>query len=222
MYETEIQPKVKVGDRVKIVDIETIISLYDEERNLHTRNTLIFLSQQNLIWDVIAVEKLGLDLYQYKIKYGMVEAYVCDSDIEVQAVINGELYTEVPVYLCWDCKGGMCDRLCFGDKALISNANASIDCWNEGYTIEDSEYVEHTNTVEGALSILATDNFDVIKVKPNTVHVAEDFIVTAGANVTTYCKCYTYVHNVEHIYDLLLRKVYNNPIIDLTVATDDV
>ena len=68
MFETEVQPKVKVGDRVKIVDVETIVSLYDEE-HLHTRNTLVFLSQQDLTWDVIAVEKLGLDLYQYKIKY---------------------------------------------------------------------------------------------------------------------------------------------------------
>lgn len=221
MFETEIQPKVKIGDRVKIVDVETIISLYDEERNLHTRNTLIFLSQQNLIWDVIAVEKLGLDLYQYKIKYGMVEAYVCDSDIEVQAVINGELYTEVPVYLCVDCQGGMCDRLCFGDKALISNAEASRTCMNEQLQDTD-DYISEIKDVNNAIAILTTDNFDVIQIEPNTVHVAEDFIVTAGADVTTYGKCDTYVHNVEHIYNLLLRKVYNNPIIDLTVATDDV
>lgn len=222
MFETEVQPKVKIGDRVKIVDVETIISLYDEERNLHTRNTLIFLSQQNLIWDVIAVEKLGLDLYQYKIKYGMVEAYVCDSDIEVQAVINGELYTEVPVYLCVDCQGGMCDRLCFGDKALISNANSSLQSWEEPYIVYDGQRVEHIETLEQAIATLATDEFDVIKVQPNTVHVAEDFIVTAGSDVTTYGNCDTYVHNVEHIYDLLLRKVYNNPVVDLTVATDDV
>lgn len=218
MFETEIKPKVKVGNRVKIVDVDTIISLYDEE-HLHTRNTLVFLSQQDLIWEVIAVEKLGLDLYQYKIKYGMVEAYVFDSDIEVQAVIEGELYTEVPVYLCVDCQSGQCDRLCFGDKSLIENANTSIDCWNDG---QDDEVHEYTSTVEGALCILNTDNFDVIKIEPNTVHVTEEYIVSAGVDVTTYGSCDTYVHNVEHIYDLLLRKVYNNPVVDLTVATDDV
>jgi len=218
-----IKPKAQIGDKIKIVSVGMLMSMYDE-KDFHQNNTLqslSWLSNANLIGYVNSVTLLGDEIYEYDVSFPKIVQSVklYDSDFYVVNLPKGELYKDIKVYLCVDSQGGQCDRLCFGDKALIDNANASIDCWNDGRTEERYEYV---NDTDNALSILNTDNFDVSIVEPNSVHVTWDYIVT-DTDTITYGTCDPLVHSPKHIWDLIEKGIYSpiNLIVDLTVSSDN-
>ena len=65
-----------------------------------------------------------------------------------------------------DVQGGMCDRLMLGSKGIINNACASVECWKfNAPDDEDIQKMQYPTTLEDALAILFTDNFDIEIVK---------------------------------------------------------
>ncbi len=71
---------------------------------------------------------------------------------------------ENTITLAIDLQGGLCDRLMLGTQGIINNAKVSLECWK--FNAPDDETLEIYNsweidTLENALEILKTDNFQI-------------------------------------------------------------
>lgn len=71
---------------------------------------------------------------------------------------------ENAITIAIDLQGGLCDRLMLGIHGIINNAKTSLECWK--FNSPDDETLEIYNswkidTLEDALEILKTDNFQI-------------------------------------------------------------
>lgn len=97
--------------------------------------------------------------------------------------------TDDTILVALDFSGGECDRLMKGRKGILYNANASIECFNNGGVEEPFKPFDIDSTsdddLEYAINILQADNFHVCLVlnQPIVVDgliVGRDLIVASN------------------------------------------
>lgn len=214
------RPKAQVDDLIRILDEEEITALY----GLDDHGILAYACEEFIVQ---AVTRVSGEIIHYEVvdKFNGDTLVLIDSDFRVFK--NGEwvyenkpvpeVYEELPVYLCLDSSGGMSDRLCIGDQALIDNANATVEVWYN--TSQGREVYLEVASVEKAIEILSEDNFEVIEIKPNTVHVANNYIITDN-DINVYNDYF--VFSPKGIYEkIILRSAEPKYLIDLTTALDN-